>query len=268
VLDTGAPFVRLRICGTNTARDHRLRLILNAGVAGGEVWADAAFGPVHREPLVVPPELTRLETPLPTAPLHRYVTIANDVLGATVFADGATEYEVLPDGRIAVTLFRGVGALSRPDLAERPGHAGWPADIPEAQCLGSFEAHLAVMLHGPRTELTIDAIERTADDVLHPLAGETVRALREVPPPAPGVELTGEGLAFAACKRSDDGDWMVLRCTNLLAREVRGRWTLPEPPRDVRWSQLDERVGDPYPAAGSSIDITAPPRGTVTLLVR
>ena len=268
VLDAGAPFVRLRIRGTNAARDHRLRIILDGGVPNGEVWADAAFGPVHREPLTVPPERTRLEAPLPTAPLHRYVTVANDVLGVTVFADGATEYEVLPDGRIAVTLFRAVGALSRSDLPERPGHAGWPADIPEAQCLGPFEAHLAVMLHGPRTEATIDAIERAADDVLHPLAGETVRALLEVPPPTRGVELTGEGLAFAACKRSDDGEWMVLRCMNLLAREVRGRWTLPDSPREVHWSQLDERVGDAHPSAGASIEFTAQPRGIVTVLVR
>jgi hypothetical protein len=268
VLDAGAPFVRLRIRGINTARDHRFRIIIDGGVSDGGVWADAAFGPVRREPLVIPAELTRLETPLPTAPLHRYVTVANDDSGVTVFADGATEYEVLPDGRVAVTLFRAIAALSRTDLPERPGHAGWPADIPEAQCLGPFEAHLAVMLHGPRTEAVIDAIERAADDVLHPVTGETVRALREVPPPTRGVELTGEGLAFGACKRSDDGEWIVLRCTNLLEREVRGRWTVPEPPQEVRWSQLDERVGDAHPSNGESIEFTAPPRGTVTLLVR
>jgi hypothetical protein len=268
VLDAGARFVRMRVQAHNGARDHRLRVLLDGALANGELWADAAFGAVRREPHVVTPAHARLEAPLPTAPLHRYVTVANAAAGLTVFANGATEYEALPDGRIAVTLSRGVGALSRPELPERPGHAGWPADIPEAQCLGPVDSDLAVMLHGPRTDSTVDLVERTADDVLHPLVGGTIRDLIALPQPFTGVALEGEGLAFGACKRSDDGEWMVLRCVNLLEREIRGRWRLAEPPREVRASDLDERIGDPVPAAGSDIAVTAAPRAIVTLLVR
>ena len=56
-----------------------------------------------------------------------------------MFSDGLAEYEARDDA-IVVTLVRGVGELSRNDLAERPGHAGWPAPTPGAQCLGEFAA--------------------------------------------------------------------------------------------------------------------------------
>jgi alpha-mannosidase len=268
ILDAGAEFVRLRIRGDNAARDHRLRIVLDGGAGPGRVIADAAFGPVERMPPEVPPELAMRERPLPTAPLHRYVSVFGERLGATVFSDGLAEHEALVDGRIAITLFRAVGALSRPDLPERPGHAGWPADTPEAQCLGPFECELSLMLHGPRTDAEIDRIERTADDVLLPLTGETHRALLHVPEPVVGPALEGAGLAFGACKRSEDGEWVVLRCVNLLERPVQGAWRLPEPPRAARASRLDERVGDALPVSGDTVTFTAPPRGVVTLLVR
>ncbi|HSJ62840.1 MAG TPA: hypothetical protein VK922_02925 [Gemmatimonadaceae bacterium] len=268
ILDAGAEFVRLRIRGDNAARDHRLRILLDGGAGPGRVYADAAFGPVERIPTEVPPELAVRERPLPTAPLHRYVSVFGERTGATVFGDGLTEYEALSDGSIAVTLLRAVGALSRTDLPERPGHAGWPAETPEAQCLGPFECELSLMVHGARSDAEIDRIERTADDVLVPLTGDTHRALLRVPDPVVGPALEGAGLAFGACKRSDDGEWVVLRCVNLLAQAVQGAWRLPAPPRAARASRLDERVGDALPVSGDTVTFTAPPRGVVTLLVR
>ena len=268
VLDAGAPFVRVHVSGVNTARDHRLRIVLATGAAGGEVWADAAFGPVRRVPSTVSPDDAARERPLPTAPLHRYVTIADETRGATLYGDGSAEYEALPDGCIAVTLFRGVGELSRPDLPERPGHAGWPAPTPEAQCLGPFAAGFGLMLHGPRSDEMIDQIERCADDALLPLTGGTVRALLAYPEPRFGVELDGAGLAFGACKRSDDGEWLLLRCVNLLEREVQGSWRLGGPIGEARRSRLDESPGDPLPVDGDRVRFVAGPRAVVTLLVR
>src|SRR6476646_6404722 len=114
------------------------------------------------------------------APLARYVTLASQHQGATIYSDGLGEYEALGDGTVAITLFRAVGELSRNDLPERPGHAGWPAPTPEAQEQGPFGGRFALLLHGPRSEDTVAEIERTADDVLHPLVGRTVRTATEL----------------------------------------------------------------------------------------
>lgn len=266
-LDAGAEFLRVGVLGDNAAVDHRLRLLIRTDVNRAATFADAAFGVVERRRLDLPARVTKDERVVPTAPLHRYVSLFNSSRGATLFADGLTEYETTSSA-FFVTLVRATGELSRPDLPERPGHAGWPSPTPEAQCLGPFEAEFGLMLHGPRTPATIDRIERTCDDVLHPLTGETLRSALRVAPPVHGVELQGAGLAFSSAKESEDGDWMVLRCVNLLDREVNGSWRLGRQLREARMARLDETPTGPLSVRIDTVPFVAPRYGVVTILVR
>jgi len=70
ILDADTPYVRVLVQGSNRAADHRIRLAFHTGVSSPVVWADAAFGPVRRERLVISPADAAMETPPPTAPLH------------------------------------------------------------------------------------------------------------------------------------------------------------------------------------------------------
>ncbi len=269
VLDADARFVRVGVDGMSIGFDHRLRLVIRTGVAGARVYADAMFGPVHRVPIDVPPEDARGEIPPRTAPLHRYVSLFSGERGATVFSDGLAEYETTPAGDVAVTLARAVGVLSRIDLPERPGHAGWPEETPWAQGPGPLEATLAFMPHdGTRTLAVIDLIDRTADDVLLPLTGSTLRSALTVPAPTAGFELEGEGLSFSTAKDSDDGQWIVLRAVNLTDGARRGAWQLGIPIREARQSRLDETPGAAVDVGNNRVEFTAGPRGIVTVLVR
>lgn len=265
-LDAGAGWLRIGISGDNAARDHRLRLHVRSDVREGEAVADAAFGPVARSHADAG-EATPMERPVHTAPLHRYVSRFDSRRGVTLFADGLTEYEVLRDG-FALTLVRAVGELSRSELPERPGHAGWPSPTPEAQCLGPFGAELALMLHGPRGDAVVHAIETVADDVLCPAVGDTLRSALHVPPPVHGIALEGEGLAFSAAKESEDGEWLVLRCVNLLEREVAGSWRLAGMVREARLARLDETALTPLEVTGDRIRFLAPARAVLTILTR
>jgi alpha-mannosidase len=267
MLDAGSDFLRIGLLGDNSALDHRLCVRFRTDVTGGATFADAAFGPIER---TVPQDGTasvKMEKVIATAPLHRYVSLFNDKRGATLFSDGLTEYETRGN-EFVVTLMRSVGQLSRSDIPERPGHAGWPAPTPEAQCLGPFEAEFGLFLHGPRTAETIDAIEKTADDVLLPLTGETLRSALEVAAPVTGFGLRGSGLAFSAAKESEDGAWLVLRCVNLLDQDTAGSWRLGKPLREARMARLDETPLTPIPIRGDVVPFTAPRRGIVTILVR
>lgn len=263
-----SPCVRISVSGSNHLHDHRLRLRVHSDVKAGDVWADAAFGPVMRKPIVVPPADAAMEFPPRTAPLHRYVSRFNGDVGCTVFGDGLAEYEADDDGSIFITLVRSVDALSRRDLLERPGHAGWPKAIPAAQCIGPIEASFGVMLHGARTAETIDAIERSADDVLLPLTGTTLRSALRVPSPVQGVELKGIGLACSTIKDSEDGGWLVLRCVNLLEQTAVGSWTVPFDVTECARARLDETPLQPLTCAGGVIAFDAEPRAIVTILVR
>jgi alpha-mannosidase len=267
-LDAGARWIRIRVGGGNKRVDHRLRLVIGTGVSAGEVWADAAFGPVRRTPLVVPAADSAAELPPPTAPLQRYVALFAGEQGATLISDGLAEYEAREDGTIAVTLMRAVGELSRDDLPERPGHAGWPSHVPAAQAKGPFKAAFALLLHGARSAATLDEIERTTDDVLLPLRGRSLRSALEIHAPTAGVELHGEGLAFSTCKLSENDQWVVLRCVNFTDERRVGEWRLGWTPSDIRLSRLDETPGEALTADGSVVGITAEPRAAITILAR
>lgn len=209
-----------------------------------------------------------MELPPRTAPLHRYVSLFSAERGATLFSDGLAEYEATDEGAVFVTLVRAVGELSRSDLPERPGHAGWPTPTPQAQCLGPFAADLALLLHGQQSAAVIDEIERAADDVLLPVCGATLRSALHSPAPVQGFELEGRGLAFSTAKESDNGQWLVLRCVNLLDVECAGSWRLPAPAREAHLARLDETPLSPLVTDGDRVPLIVPPRGVMTILVR
>jgi alpha-mannosidase len=268
VLTANSPLIRLQLDGTNRDRDHRLQFGVRTDIREPEVYADAAFGAVHREPLVVPKADKEMETPPPTAPLHRYVSLFDANCGATLFSDGLAEYELLHGGSVLVTLVRAVGELSRNDIPERPGHAGWPSPTPRAQSLGAYSARFALLLHGPRTRQVLDEIERAADDALLPLEGRTLRSALAVPAPIAGVELVGTGLAFSALKESEDGDWVVARCVNLLDEPVDGCWRFGAPVLEARYARLDETPLEPLEVTANRVSFRAGPRAVVTVVVR
>ncbi len=267
-LDAALPALRVIVEGTNSDRDHRLRLCLATATGDATTLADAAFHPVLRTLPTITDQDARMEQVVATAPLHRWVARFGANAGATVFSDGLAEYESLRDGAVAVTLLRAVGVLSRHDLPERPGHAGWPADTPAAQSLGPFSARLALALHGPDSPAQRDAIERLADDVLLPLVGNTLRSNLAEAATMPGLELQGEGLAFSAAAPAQREGWMMLRCVNRRDAPVQGRWTLARPIEEALRARLDETPLDGLILDGNACDFEAAPYEIVTVLLR
>ena len=268
IVDAGSRFVRLRVDGVNTVTDHRLRIGLSTGIRSARVFADAMFGPVERVPVAVSAADATMERPHATAPLHRYVSLFSAASGATVFSDGLGEYEAREDGAVFVTLVRSVSELSRNDIPERPGHAGWPTHTPEAQCMGPFAAELGLMLHGPRSVETLDEIERAADDMLLPLTGASLRSALTLPEAVAGVGLHGTGLACSAITESQDGAWIVLRCVNLTDVPCAGLWRTGFAISEARDARLDETPGAAIPVAGNEVAFSASPHAVITILVR
>ena len=267
IVDANTPFVRVHVSGTNGASDHRLRLGFATGLREARVSADAMFGAVERKPIVVTPAEATMETPPATDPLHRYVSLFDAARGATVFSDGLGEYEADSSGNMYVTLVRSVSELSRNDLPERNGHAGWPTHTPEAQCHGPFGAELAFMMHGAQTNAVIDEVERAADEVLLPLTGGSLRSALAVPSPFHGVGLSGDGLACSAVMASQDGKWLVLRCMNLTDTAQRGAWTVGFEIAEAQIARLDETPLGTIAGHGRRLEFVAPPRAVITILV-
>ncbi|HEU5183287.1 MAG TPA: glycoside hydrolase family 38 C-terminal domain-containing protein [Gemmatimonadaceae bacterium] len=267
-VDAESPIVKIGVRGVNRARDHRLRIVFATGIRGGATLADAMFGPVMRETRAQPNGTEAMEVIPPTAPLGRWVCRLGDTHGMSVISDGLGEYEAMPDGAVAVTVLRCVGELSRIDLPERPGHAGWPTPTPRAQMLGPFRARFGVLTHSAVRDDAVLAVERAADDVLLPMTGTTLRSATDTLKRVVGVSLDGEGLRFLACKTSEDGEWTVLRCVNVSSRTVAGVWRCGWPVREARSSRLDERPGDGLAVRNGRVEVSVAPAEVVTVLVR
>ena len=269
-LIAGTDWIELTLRGDNPAGDHRLRWIVQLphGIRASSVIADAAFGAVTRDALDVSVNAWPAEWRLPTAPLHRWLYLQGDSCGFGIISDGLAEYELMADGHVAVTLLRAVGELSRRDIVERRGHAGWPASTPLAQSRGPFEARFALIVLPPTHDEALALLENAADDLLMPVSGETWRGVGTPLGHFEGLTLAGDGLSFSAAKRSDDGEWLVLRCLNQRAVFAKGAWHLPRAAREVRVSRLDEFPGAVLVASGAIIPFVAAPHAIVTLLVR
>jgi alpha-mannosidase len=265
-IDAGSPLVRIAVDGINRAGQHRVRLVVPVRAADRST-ADMAFGAVTRQRETLRARSGE-EAPPTTAPMHRYVSAG----GWTICARGLHEYEVLPNGALAVTVLRAVGDLSRGDLAARPGHAGWPTATPGAQGVGPFRAEVALapMGVGDRSDARAwDAVEAAADDFHAPLAGRMYRSGIDVPEVVDGPGLTGSGLAFRALKPREEGEGIVLRCVNLTRRARQGTWTFPSPVTRAFRARLDETVEAELALSPDrrTIAFRAGPREIVTVIV-
>ena len=266
ILDAEASHLRCDVRIRNRMRDHRLQLVWNTDVAPDAMaWADAAFGPVERKRIVASADA--VETPPATMPLHRWVASADRARSATLFADGLAEAEV-HGGHLAVTLLRAIGELSRADLPERPGHAGWPLPIPAAQSQGVFHARVGLLLHGPWSDETIARIEESADTLLLPLVGETWRDLDRLPASIPGPELSGEGLRASAITLSRDARALIVRAVNVTDSTRAGAWRMPHAgPWRATPVRFDETPLGPPVRTAARIPFTLGVRGVTTIRI-
>jgi alpha-mannosidase len=231
--------------------------------------AGAPFGSTERQPIRPNDRRYARETPVATAPAHRFVATASGHRGLALLAPGFFEYEHTSRGDLVITLFRAVGQLSRADLATRPGHAGWPTPTPEAQERGRHRLQLAVQAIGAR-DREGGTLLRFWEDVFLPPRAVWLRQATALNPASSGLELEGDGLVFSALKPSDAGGGIVLRCYNVSDGPTQGRWRLPWTVEHARRVRADER-GDPMDLPldpdRRGVRFTAAPHAIVTLLL-
>src|SRR5213082_2909830 len=190
-LHADSPVVRCIIDVDNQATWHRLRARVPTGLTGTTAVAGTGFGTVARPAVAVPAAGYPLETPVRTAPAHRFVAAANGPRGIALLAPGFFEYEWTPGGDLLYTLLRSVGELSRADLPTRPGHAGWPTATPLAQCPGQCRIDLA-LAPVSQTELERgDVLPALWEDAFLPLRGFWLRDAVDVAVAPVDVALEG-----------------------------------------------------------------------------
>ncbi|WP_342986566.1 alpha-mannosidase [Streptococcus parasanguinis] len=127
------PQIRFKTRFTNTAKDHRIRLLVKTHNTRPSNDSESIYEVVTR------PNKPAASWENPENPQHQqaFVSLYDDVKGVTVANKGLHEYEILGDDTIAVTILRASGELG--DWGYFP--------TPEAQCLRDFEVEYAVECH-------------------------------------------------------------------------------------------------------------------------
>ena len=267
------PVVRVRVELVNAARDHRLRLRFPAGLPGRAAIAGTAFGVVRREAVEPAAFDGSMETPVRTAPAHRFVAAADGMRGLALFAPGFFEYEWTRDGALLFTALRSTGMLSRADLPTRPGHAGWTTETPAAQCLGEQRFDIALTPAGGAVLDRPDELIALWEDAFLPLRPLWLR-MAALDPAArdamASAELEGAGLVLSAVKPAEQGSGIVLRCYNVLERPATGLWRMNWALQQAWRVRADECEPEELALAGDrrTVRFTAPAHGIVTIVVR
>ncbi len=165
---------------TNTAKDHRLRVCFDLPFKSEITKTATHFGYIERQgdperiPETAELERTRSsypEKPSGIQPQKRFIRVddANGKDGVTIYNKGMPEVELVAGQRIAITLVRSIGWLSRSDFPERPIHAGPDFETPGAQELGvEFEYHYGFVIHSKNTPIctSADYADTIAESVL------------------------------------------------------------------------------------------------------
>jgi alpha-mannosidase len=234
-LDSGLTW----ITGTvhNTARDHRLRLVLPVPSPDSHSYAGAPFH-IERRPVTInfDPDAYN-ERPLTDYPFVDYIRYG----GVSVYSQCNGEYQITPRG-IEITLCRCIGWLGRPDLAYRKGQAGPRYELPMAQLLNidlPFAFIVAPSLADP-----------AADYRRKELLGQTITqcVLVEKPPALRAfLPIHVDGAELCAVRRMDERR-LELRLFNPRPEAASVRLQLRAPWRTIRPADLHgQPAGDELP---------------------
>lgn len=128
-LDQRLHLIKFKMNISNDVLDHRMRLILNPKIKSKYSFADTPFG-IAKRPVVDPrmkdwKEIGYREEPTTMRPMIHFANVHDSNGSCSFITNGMKDFQVIGEeyDQLAITLFRGVGFLGRPDLKRRPGDA-------------------------------------------------------------------------------------------------------------------------------------------------
>ncbi|MFX1254369.1 MAG: glycoside hydrolase family 38 C-terminal domain-containing protein [Promethearchaeota archaeon] len=138
---------------TNTAKDHRLRICFDLPFKSSHTITSTHFGYVQRSGDSIGDE-SYVEAPSGIQPQKRFIKVENEEnqVGVTLINQGLPEIELVNGSRLALTLIRAIGYLSRSDFPERRMHAGPFLETPGAQELNKHYVFKYSLLVQPKNE--------------------------------------------------------------------------------------------------------------------
>lgn len=155
-LNAGSSTLDVHLTINNQVLDHRLRMKLITDVKSTHSYADTPFGviarPVEDESLHNWREIGYKEEPTSMRPMLHLANIHDESISWSFLTKGSKDFQVIGEefNTLAITIFRGVGFLGRPDTLRRPGDASGlhmrELPTPDSQLLGTQTFEGSVVL--------------------------------------------------------------------------------------------------------------------------
>ncbi|WP_376792639.1 alpha-mannosidase [Thermoflexus sp.] len=261
-LRPGVPRVDIETIVENRAADHRLRAVFPTGIRAGTWVTESAFDLVTRPVgLGVVPDETWVEQPSPTYPQQAFAFVEDDTGGFLVANQGLPEIEARRDAggwvELALTLFRGVGWLSRGDLRARRGHAGPPLLTPSAQMIGRWAFRYSLIPFIDRWEALREAYRFLAPPLAIAGAGELSER--------PFIRVEPAAFVLTAVKAPEDGEGLIVRGYNASGQPIEVRLTFWRPIREAWRADLMEVPQEPIAPQGSQLAVSVRPKEILTV---
>lgn len=140
----------------NQVLDHRLRLLIMTDVQATHSYADTQFGvikrPVEDQHLHDWREIGYKEEPTSMRPMIHFANVHDEQSSWSFLTKGTKDFQIVGKAydTLAITFFRGVGFLGRPDTMRRPGDAsGLQTKVvptPQSQLLGELVFEGSIVL--------------------------------------------------------------------------------------------------------------------------
>lgn len=283
-VEAHSPVIKCRTSVNNTARDHRLRVLFPTGLMAESAYTETQFDVVERQ--ISPPRYddstipenvkqviigAREPEPVTIYPQRTFVDLSNGQWGLAVLNQGLPEVEVLPEqNTIALTLFRGVDWIARPDLLTRIGDAGPLIFVPGAQCLRKMAFQYAIYPHCG--DWQSGGVVQQADQFnsrllvvetdCHPGALAPAGSLIRLDDPSQQFKVT-------AVKRSEDGQTLLVRFHNPTAQKLTTSLWSALPVSQAWLADLAENPLESIPVhEGHTLQVAAAPHKILTILLR
>ena len=263
-LRRGARSVEVAVNFDNTARNHRLRVMLPTRRAGRTCHAESAFDIIERETVF------RKGSPWfgckgVTFPMQRFVDVSDKKGGLAFIAEGLREYEVTQDAdrAIAVTLMRAY------EVSLTTVSCRWDAhpEMTLSQCPGAHAFTYRILPHAG--DYAAGGVIDEADAFVAPLDPAQAGVHDGALPVRSGLLAVEPGtLTVSAVKPAEDGDGWVLRLSNPTAKPVRGAVRFACPVASAELVTLEEAAGKPVKVTAGKIAVAVDPKKIVTLRVR
>jgi alpha-mannosidase len=265
------PVIHIKVKNNNTSRDHRMRMLFPTDIQSDSVYADGHFYIVPRS---VHPEKDEgwEQKWVPTHHQHKFVSVSDKDKICTVLNKGLPEYEAIVNKEngtitLAITLLRSIEWLSRHDLATRHNNAGPSIYTPGAQCIGSHEFELGLILgkgdilssghyriaekyHAPLRVFSpygFDSAYRRDDAIyFHGMGfGKSVQFEKksELSEKYSLFKLEGDALTMTTVKKCEYDDSLIVRIVNMASSDEVGKLIFTKDLKSCEIVNMNEEKG-------------------------